>query len=234
MAKRDTDGRLHIVPLDEDRNSGVKFTAAKGGAAEIILYGDIGFDVTARQFSDEMKRLGKVSAIDLRINSFGGDVFDGVAIYSRLVDSGADITVHVDGIAASAASVVAMAGDRIRITEAGQMMIHDAWALSAGNAADFRRMADRLEAVSEQMAGIYVRRTGQDLAMVREWMAEEREFMAAEAVEFGFATETFAGERMAARYIPERHHFKHTPTAALPRRRAEAARLVAEMRMKRA
>ncbi len=205
--------------------------SAKGGTGEIILYGDIGYDVTAKDFAAELKRLGKVSNIDLRINSFGGDVFDGVAIYSRLMDNGADITVHVDGIAASAASVIAMAGKKIRISEAGQMMIHDAWTLGIGNATDLRKLADRLDAVSAQMAQVYERRTGNDMEAIRNWMAEEHEFSGAEAVKFGFATETFAGERMAAKFDPGRHHFKRTPTAAMPKRMAAAQRAIAEMRL---
>lgn len=206
---------------------------AKDGVGEIVLYGDIGYDVTAKDFAAELKSLGNVKSIDLRINSFGGDVFDGVAIYSRLMDSGADVTVHVDGIAASAASVIAMAGKKIRITEAGTMMIHDAWAMGVGNAKEMRKLADRLEAVSAQMAGVYERRTGQEMASIRGWMADEREFTGAEAVEFGFATETFAGERMAAKFDPERHHFRKTPVAAMPERMAAAKRVIDEMRMTR-
>ena len=208
----------------------IRFNAEKG-KAEIILYGDIGFDITAKDFSDELKGLGSPKAIDLRINSFGGDVFDGLAIYSRLVDSGADITVHIDGIAASAASVIAMAGKRVRITEAGFVMIHDAWVMTIGNAAELRRKAEQIEAVSAQMAGIYERRTGQDMAQIRTWMAEEKEFTAAEAVEAGFATETFEAERMAAKFDPERHHFRKTPTPLMSPMRAKAERLITEMRM---
>jgi ATP-dependent protease ClpP protease subunit len=211
-------------------NPAMKFSAKKGDA-EIILYGDIGFDITAREFSDELKALGKPGEITLRINSFGGDVFDGVAIYSRLVDSGANITVYVDGIAASAASVIAMAGKEIHIAEAGFVMIHDAWALTAGNAADLIKTAGRLEAVSEQIAGVYQRRTGQDMAQIRKWMAAETEFNASESVEFGFATEVFEAERLAASYNPERHHFKRPPSATLEPRRAEAERLHSIMRM---
>lgn len=214
------------MPTDQ-----IKFKAANG-AGEIVLYGDIGYDVTARDFAAELKKLGKVSTIDLRINSFGGDVFDGVAIYSRLMDHAASVTVHVDGIAASAASVIAMAGDTIRITEAGQMMIHDAWALGIGNATEMRKLADRLDAVSGQMASVYERRTGQDMAQIRAWMAEEREFSGAEAVKFGFATETFAGERMAAKFDPGRHHFRKTPAAALGENAMQARRAITEMRMR--
>lgn len=208
----------------------IKFNAANN-RAEIVLYGDIGWDVTARDFSDELKRLGAVKSIDLRINSFGGDVFDGLAIYSRLVDHPAAVNVHIDGIAASAASVIAMAGDTIRMTEAGTIMIHDAWALGVGNASEMRKLADRLDAVSGQMAGIYERRTGAEMTQIRQWMADETEFGAAAAVKFGFATETFAGERMAARFDPDRHHFKRTPAAVLGENATKARRAITEMRM---
>ncbi len=208
----------------------IKFSAKKH-AAEIILYGDIGFDITAREFSDELKALGSPKDITVRINSFGGDVFDGVAIYSRLIDSGAKITVFIDGIAASAASVIAMAGKEIHIAEAGFVMIHDAWTLSMGNADELRKTAARLEAVSEQIAGIYQRRTGRDMDNIREWMAAETEFNASQAVEFGFATSVFEAERLAAHYDPERHHFKNPPSATLQPRQAEAQRTIAGMRM---
>ena len=212
-------------------NPAMKFRADKHGH-EIILYGDIGFDITAKEFSDELKALGDVSEITVRINSFGGDVFDGVAIYSRLIDSGAKIVVFIDGIAASAASVIAMAGNEIHIGEAAFIMIHDARTLTMGEAADLRKTADRLDAVNEQMAGIYQRRTGLEMAKIRQMMADETEFNAEQAVEFGFATDIFEAERLAAHYDPERHHFKRPPSVTLKPRQAEAQRMVAEMRMR--
>ncbi len=211
-------------------NPSIKFTAKKH-KGEIILYGDIGFDITAKEFSDELKALDSPHDIDVRINSFGGDVFDGVAIYSRLIDSGATITVFIDGIAASAASVIAMAGHEIHIAEAGFVMIHDAWVLTMGNASELRKKAAQLEAVSEQIAGIYQRRTGQEMVKIRELMAAEAEFNATQAVELGFATSVFEAERLAAHYDPERHHFKTPPSVTFPVRMAEAQRAVAEMRM---
>ena len=211
-------------------NPGIKFFAKKHGH-EIILYGDIGLDITAKEFSDELKALGDVKDITVRINSFGGDVFDGVAIYSRLIDSGAKIIVFIDGIAASAASVIAMAGKEIHIGEAAFIMIHDARTLTKGEAADLRKTADRLDAVNEQMAGIYQRRTGLEMAKIRQMMVEETEFNAEQAVEFGFATEIFEAERLAAHYDPERHHFKRPPSVTLKPRQAEAQRMIAEMQM---
>jgi len=211
-------------------SSQVNFRVVKG-AAEIILYGDIGFEINAREFSDELKALGDVKKMDIRINSFGGDVFDGVTIHTRLVEHPADIAVHIDGIAASAASLIAMAGKTIKIAEAGFVMIHDAWTMMMGNAEEMRKQADRLEAVSAQIANIYSKRTGNALTMIREWMADEREMNAEEALEAGFVTEIFEAERLAAHYDKERHHFKHTPKVLLPTKRAEADRMVTEMRM---
>ncbi len=211
-------------------NPAMKFRADQH-AHEIILYGDIGFDITAREFSDELKALGDPKDITVRINSFGGDVFDGVAIYSRLIDSGAKIIVFIDGIAASAASVIAMAGHEIHIAEAAFLMIHDAWVMTMGNAAKLRQKADKLEAVSEQIAGIYQRRTGNDMAEIRAMMKVETEFNAAQAVAAGFATEIFEAERLAAHYDPERHNFKTPPSMTLSGRSAEASRMIAEMQM---
>ncbi len=214
-------------------NPAMKFRADKHDHDhQIVLYGDIGFEITAREFSDELKALGDVKEITVRINSFGGDVFEGVAIYSRLIDSGANITVFIDGIAASIASVIAMAGDEIHIAEGGFMMVHDAWAGAMGNAAHMIKMAARLEAVSEQMAGIYQRRTGLDMAKIRDMMADETEFNAAQAVEFGFATEIFEAERLAAKYVPDRHNFKTPPSVTLLPRRAEAQQMIAGMKMR--
>jgi len=209
----------------------IKFRAADPGA-EIIIYGDIGWDITAKEFSDELKALGDVEHITVRINSFGGDVFDGVAIYSRLIDSGAKITVYVDGIAASAASVIAMAGTEIHIAEAGFVMIHDAWTMTRGNAADLKKTAARLEAVSEQIAGIYQRRTGADMEKIREMMAAETEFNAEQALEFGFATSIFEAERLAAKYDPDRHNFRTPPSVTLNERAGKAQRAIAEMKMR--
>ena len=207
-----------------------KFSAKKHDA-EITLYGDIGFDITAKEFSDELNALDKPDSITIRINSFGGDIFEGVTIYSRLIDSGANITVKIDGIAASAASVMQMAANEIHIAEAGFLMIHDAWAGTVGNASAMMKMAGRLEAVSEQMASVYQRRTGQSMAAIREFMAAETEFNAAQAVEFGFATEIFEADRLGAHYDPERHNFKRPPSVTLSPRLAETQRMVAEMQI---
>jgi ATP-dependent protease ClpP protease subunit len=110
-----------------------------GVIGEIYLYDWFGDGVTAKQFADDLKALGNVKTIDLRINSEGGSVFDGKAMYSLLNEHKAKIIVHIDGLAASAASFVAMAGDEIEIAEGGFVMIHNAYMVAMGDARELRR-----------------------------------------------------------------------------------------------
>lgn len=185
--------------------AGFRVKARANKAAEVLLYEDIGEipgfgggGVSAKAFREGLSKLGPVNAIDVRINSYGGDVFEGLAIYRALVDHGAEITTHVDGVAASIASVIAMAGRTINIAEAGSMMIHEAWGVAGGNAAKMREMADRLEGISGQIATIYAARTGRPAEDVRAMMASTRWFTAHEAVEHGFATGIAENLRVAA------------------------------------
>lgn len=180
-------------------------------SADLIIYGDIGYEITASSVSQELKRMGAVGEIHVRVNSYGGDAFDGMAIYQRLAEHSARVVVHVDGIAASAASVIAMAGDEILIARGGFVMIHDAWVGAAGNATELRQSADRAEALSAQMAAIYVAKSKQPMATIRGWMAEEKTFGSDEAVAAGLATSVVEAARMAARFDPTRHHFRNSP-----------------------
>jgi len=179
-----------------------RMNAKTGGRAEVLIYEDIGDSwfggVSAKQFSIDLKALGDVQTIDLRINSYGGDVFDGLAIYRQLVDHKATVISHVDGIAASIASVIAMAGDEIMIAEAGEIMIHDAWGVAIGPAEDMRAVADRLDAISGTIADVYVARTGQTKDQVRAWMTAETTFQSADAVKYGFAQSVAPNLTMAA------------------------------------
>jgi ATP-dependent Clp protease protease subunit len=191
---------------------------AKGNAsAEILVYEDVGAGwfggVTAKDFSADLKALGNVQTIDVRINSGGGDVFDGLAIYRQLVDHRAKVIVHIDGLAASIASVIAMAGDEIRISEAALVMIHDAWGMAVGNADDMRQMASVLETTSGAITDVYVARTRKDRGDIRNWMEAETWFTAAEAVENGFADAVDENLRVAARFDPAKFNYKHTPAA---------------------
>jgi len=164
---------------------------ADGDRAELYIYGVIGDDwfdedVTAASFVKELKAITAPS-LDLHINSPGGLVFDAIAIHAALKNHPAKVDVSVDGLAASAASFVAMAGDTVAIEKPAKMMIHDAAALAWGTSKDMRQMADFLEEISDTIAGVYADRAGGDVATWREAMGAETWYSAHEAVAAGLA-----------------------------------------------
>lgn len=222
--------------------NGFSFRNKGKASAEILIYGDIGDSwfggVTAKDFAKELKALGKVDTIDVRINSYGGDVFEGLAIYRQLVDHQATITVHIDAIAASIASVIAMAGNEIVIAEAATVMIHNAWGLAIGEAEDMRTMANLLDTTSGTIADVYAARTSANAAQVKAWMDAETWFNAAEAVEHGFAGSIAENLRVAARALDSaKFKFRNAPVqvpsvpAATPNLDA-ARRRTATMKLK--
>jgi ATP-dependent protease ClpP protease subunit len=168
-----------------------KIGNADGDRAEVFIYGYIGDDwneedVTAASFTKQLRGI-TAPAIDLRVNSPGGAVFDGIAIYTALLDHPATVDVTVDGVAASAASFVSMAGDTIAMQKPAKMMIHDASGIVLGNAADMQEMADLLNELSDTIAGIYADRAGGTVAKWRDAMKAETWYSAAAAVEAGLA-----------------------------------------------
>jgi ATP-dependent protease ClpP protease subunit len=164
-------------------------------SAELLIFSQIGDweemgDVSARGFAKELAKLPtSVKRIDLHINSPGGSVFEASAIYSRLADHRSVKHVYVDGLAASAASVIAMVGHKIYIRANAMMMIHLPSGITMGNADDMRHMATALDAVTDTMLNIYAKRTGGERDAIRELMANETWFTPQDAVEQGFADE---------------------------------------------
>lgn len=209
---------------------------AKGNSeAEILIYEDVGEGwfggVTAKQFAEDLKALGKVDTINLRINSAGGDVFDGLSIYRRLVDHPAKVITHIDGLAASIASVIAMAGNEIRISESGFLMIHNAWGVAIGTSDEMMTMAGLLETTTSAIADVYTARTKNKRDAVKGWMDQETWFTGADAVKEGFADSVVANLRVSARLNNEKHKFKHAPSALVERPNlTKAAEGVARMR----
>lgn len=169
----------------------VFFAKKSGKRGEIYIYDDIGEGwvggLTAKAFSDMMRALGDASALDIYINSPGGSVFEGVAIYNQIKRFSGEKIIHIDGIAASIASVIAMAGDEIRIAANGMMMIHDPWGVVIGTAKEMRKTADSMDKIRDTITGTYVAKTGHDAKKIEDWMAEETWLNAEEAVKFGFA-----------------------------------------------
>lgn len=158
-------------------------------AAEVVIYDEIGwFGVTAEDFMAELRGLD-VGEITLRVNSPGGEIFDGIAIHNLLRSHRARVTTYVDSLAASIASVIALAGDRVIMQPHSQMMIHDGSGLAIGNAADMREMADLLDRQSDNIASVYAERAGGTPEEWRERMRAESWFTAQEAVDAGLADE---------------------------------------------
>lgn len=207
--------------------------------AEVLIYGDIGpsywgDSVTATDFNATLKEIGTVAELDVRINSYGGDVFDGLSIYRQLVENSAKVNIHIDGIAASIASVIAMAGDKIIIAEAGRMMIHDALTIAIGNAEDMRATADILDQTSQQLADVYAARSGQTAAAIREKMKAETWLNGKDAVVLGLADEIAPNktkEKQENRFDnvvqldTTKHKFRNAPADLLPGRSALAAQV---------
>lgn len=162
--------------------------AAAPDEAEVWIHGEIGWEITSGTFIDEMKALGDaVKRLRVRINSPGGYVFDGVAIYNMLREHPAAIEVMVDGLAASAASVIAMAGDRIVMGPASVMMVHRASGLTLGTAEDMRKMAGALDVVDEAITEAYARKSKRPKAEMTALMTAETWMTAEQAVENGLA-----------------------------------------------
>jgi len=181
---------------------------AKGG--EIVLYDEIGaFGIPAKAFLDELKALGSVPELTVRINSPGGSVFDGVAIYNALKRHDAAITVWIDGLAASIASMIAMAGDEVVMPENAMLVLHDPSGLVAGTASDMRAMAEALDRMKAGMVAAYRDKSGRDDAEIEALMQAETWLSAEEAVALGLADRIELPVRMAAHFDLSR--FRNPP-----------------------
>jgi ATP-dependent Clp protease protease subunit len=183
---------------------------AQARGAEIVMYDEIGaFGIPAKAFLDELRTLGPVAELTVRINSPGGSVFDGVAIHNALKRHGAVITVWIDGIAASIASMVAMAGDEVVMPENAMLMLHNPSGLVMGTAADMRGMAEALDKMKAGMVAAYREKSGRDDTEIEALMAAETWLSAQEAVDLGLADRVQQPVRMAAHFDLSR--FRNTP-----------------------
>lgn len=175
--------------------------AAGEDAASISMYEVIGEDpwtgggVTVKRVDAALRSIGNRD-VTVNINSPGGDVFEGIAIYNRLREHPAQVNVKVLGLAASAASIIAMAGDNIQIGASSFLMIHNAWVMAVGNRHDMRDVADFLEPFDRALADVYVSRTGADLATVQAAMDAETWFSGSQAVELGYANSLLASDEV--------------------------------------
>lgn len=173
------------------------FALKANAVGELYFYDQFGGSwfsegITSKGVKDALDAMKGVARLNVFVNSPGGDVFEGKAIHSllrRFAEGGAKIHVHVDGLAASAASFVAMAGDVITTAPYATWMIHNAWTVAAGGADDFRKLGDLLDDQNSDIAGIYAARTGQPLDKLHALMDAETWMTAQEALDLGFTDE---------------------------------------------
>lgn len=191
---------------------------AEGHTAEILIYSFIGEDffgdgVSAKGLLQEIEDMGEVTEINVRINSPGGDVFDGVAIHNALQRHPATINVHIDGLAASIASVIAMAGDTILMASNALMMIHNPHAFAIGDAIEMRKTADLLDKAKEGLVNSYLAHVGDGLDQeeIETMMDETTWFTAEEAVAAGLADEVGNAVKIAAYFDLAQLHYKNIP-----------------------
>jgi len=210
----------HLQPRAFDRwNAGIRAAADGESDRTISVYDVIGYDywtgegVTAKRIAGALRGMGK-GPVTVNVNSPGGDMFEGLAIYNLLREHDGEVTVKVLGLAASAASVISMAGDKVQIARAGFLMIHNAWVMAIGNRNDLIEVADTLKPFDDAMASIYAARTGQDSKAMAKLMDSETWIGGEAAIDGGFADELLPSDQV------EKGAGKTSASAA---RRVEAA-----------
>ncbi|WP_436860487.1 head maturation protease, ClpP-related [Staphylococcus caeli] len=172
---------------------------------EIDIYGFIdnvtveGMTISPQTIKDQLNAMGDIDEVVVNINSNGGDVFSGVAIYNMLRRQDAHITVNIDGLAASIASVIAMAGDTVNMPGNAMLMVHNAWTEIAGDSNAFKKQADSLERINSVVFNSYVDKNPDiDHALLQQYMDDETWFTAKEAKDLGLIDNVTKSSRVAA------------------------------------
>jgi ATP-dependent Clp endopeptidase proteolytic subunit ClpP len=178
-----------------------------GDPATVQIFDQIGEDwyggsgLSAKQFSDVLNEIGNGPLL-VEINSPGGNVWDGLSIYNQLRGRKAPVTTRVVGIAASIASIIALAGDRVEMADAALMMIHDPSGMASGTSEDMRKMAEALDQHAEVLVAVYHKKTGRSAESIRAAMKAETWFTTAEALAFGLVDKPIKQLAMAAKWHP--------------------------------
>ncbi len=189
--------------------------AKEDQTADIYIYDEIGgWGISARRFTEDLISLGNLSHINLHIHSPGGEVFDGIAIYNQLKNHSATITVYIDGLAASMASVIAMVGDTVIMPKNAMMMIHKPWGVSWGDANDMREYADLLDKLENVLIPAYVAKTGKTTEEITAMLEQETWLDGDECVEHGFADKVIEPVKAMASLTSKRiEEFSSMPSA---------------------
>jgi len=183
------------------------FRNATSESVDLYIYDVIGEDwygegVTAKKLISQLAA-AKGKKVNVRLNSPGGSVFDGVAIYNALVRHDGGVETFIDGLAASIASVIALAGSKVTIAENAMVMIHNPWTFAYGEASELRKVADTLDQVRETLLNTYETRTKKERKELGETMDAETWFTAQEAKAFGLVDEVVVGAKVSNALRPE-------------------------------
>jgi ATP-dependent Clp protease, protease subunit len=200
--------------------------SAEEGVGELYIYGNIHTfkwgeddpDTTAQSFKEDLESLGDISTLHLYINSPGGAVFQGNAIYNIIKRHRAKVYVHVDGLAASIASVIAMAGDVIHMPANALMMIHNPWTFAIGNSAELRKQAEDMDKIRDSMIETYLDKSGDKLSREKlvEMLDAETWLSAQECLDYGLCDVVEASREIAASIDPKlMAKYQNTPKKLL-------------------
>lgn len=201
MAKRKLEVEIALNVINGIHGSGIQCSISSAG--ELMIYGVVGDtwdELDAETIIKQVQDLGEINDLHVRINSGGGYVIEGLAIYNFLNRLSANVVIHVDGIAASMASVLLMAGDERRMPENGMIMIHNPWDISIGDADQLRKDADKLDLMKNSLVSIYAAKTGLPVSEINAMMDAETWLNAQDAFDKGFIdviTEAVDSENLA-------------------------------------
>lgn len=212
MSKKKRNNRAYLPPQGSSRTekgggdkNWFRMKASGENIADIYIYDEIGYwGVSARRFASNLAELGNITHINLHIHSPGGDVFDGIAIYNLLDSHPANITVYIDGLAASMASVIAMVGNPIIMPENAFMMIHKPWGISGGDADEMRSYADLLDQIENVLIPAYAKKTGKTTEELSAMLSAETWLSGSECLEHGFADQVTPTVQAMARINSKR------------------------------
>nr|WP_313518626.1 head maturation protease, ClpP-related [Brevundimonas diminuta] len=199
-ATRDVQAFTKPQVFDKWSEDAAGIRALERGDNVITMFEVIGEDwwtgggVTAKKVASQLRAIA--GPVEVQINSPGGDMFEGIAIYNVLREHPHDVTVKVMGMAASAASIIAMAGDTVEIGAASFLMIHNCWVLAMGNRHDMRETAEFLEPFDAAMVDVYAARSGQKSEDIAKWMDAETFMSGSQAIERGFADALLAADKI--------------------------------------
>lgn len=209
----------------------------KNKTAECFMYGEISsYDseetITAKMVQEFLQEATNqnVTSIDVHINSVGGSVFEGVAIYNLLNGFDGTINVYVDGLAASIASIIAMSGNTITMLDGSFLMIHNPMTFTGGNAEELKKQVELLETMRDTLVDIYAKRTGKPTEDIKALMDVETWLTADQAIEYGFADNITQGLEVAAVANTEfLNNYKHSPKTLLNRVEKQTATINKEL-----